>query len=106
MREVAPKVRCPTLVFHAKEDPCFPFDEGRLLASLIPNAQFVALESKNHLLIKQDPAWPKFVAAVRAFLKQDPLQPRHSFDQLDGLDPAAVEHQLHRIVVKWPSILS
>src|SRR6185295_481229 len=30
VRETAPKVQCPTLVFHAKEDPCFPFEEGRL----------------------------------------------------------------------------
>ena len=69
IRPLVSQVKAPTLVLHSRDDEAVPFEEGRLLASLIPNAQFVALESKNHLLIKQDPAWPKFVAAVRAFLQ-------------------------------------
>ncbi|HSC96225.1 MAG TPA: alpha/beta fold hydrolase [Burkholderiales bacterium] len=72
VREVAPKVRCPTLVFHAKEDPCFPFDEGRLLASLIPNARFVPLQSKNHLPFETEAAWPAFLSELRTFLPGQP----------------------------------
>jgi pimeloyl-ACP methyl ester carboxylesterase/DNA-binding CsgD family transcriptional regulator len=77
VREAAPKIRCPTLVFHAREDPCFPFEEGRLLASLIPNARFVPLPSKNHLPFETEAAWPAFLAEFRAFLpapipKSDP----------------------------------
>ena len=68
VREAAPKVQCPTLVFHAKEDPCFPFEEGRLLASLIPNARFIPLPSKNHLPFETEAAWPVFLAELRAFL--------------------------------------
>lgn len=68
VREAAPKVQCPTLVFHAKEDPCFPFEEGRLLASLIPNARFVPLPSKNHLPFETEAAWPVFLSELRAFL--------------------------------------
>lgn len=68
LRESAPKVRCPTLVFHAKDDPCFPFEEGRLLASLIPNARFIPLESKNHLPFETEAAWPVFLSEFRAFL--------------------------------------
>lgn len=68
VREAAPKIRCPTLAFHAKEDPCFPFEEGRLLASLIPNARFIPLPSKNHLPFETEPAWPAFLAELRAFL--------------------------------------
>jgi pimeloyl-ACP methyl ester carboxylesterase/DNA-binding CsgD family transcriptional regulator len=67
-RDAAPKVRCPTLVFHAKEDPCFPFEEGRLLASLIPNARFVPLASKNHLPFETEAAWPVFLSELRAFV--------------------------------------
>ena len=66
--EVAPKVRCPTLVFHAVDDPCFPFEEGRLLASLIPDARLVPLPSKNHLPFETERAWPMFLAELRAFL--------------------------------------
>ena len=71
IRYLAPQVTVPTLVLHSREDEAVPFEEGRLLASLIPNAQFVALESKNYLLIEQETAWPKFVAAVRGFLGSD-----------------------------------
>jgi pimeloyl-ACP methyl ester carboxylesterase len=68
VRDAAPKVRCPTLVFHAKDDPCFPFEEGRLLASLIPNARLIPLESKNHLPFETEAAWPVFLSELRAFL--------------------------------------
>ena len=71
VRDLAPQITVPTLVLHSREDEAVPFEEGRLLASLIPKAQFVALESKNHLLTKQEAAWPKFVAAVRGFLVED-----------------------------------
>jgi pimeloyl-ACP methyl ester carboxylesterase/DNA-binding CsgD family transcriptional regulator len=71
VRHLAPQIRVPTLVVHAREDAGVPFEEGRLLASLIPNAQFVALESKNHLLTKDEPAWQKFCEAVRSFLSDD-----------------------------------
>lgn len=71
IRDLAPQITAPTLVLHSREDEAVPFEEGRLLASLIPKAQFVALESKNHLLTEQEAAWPKFVAAVRGFLSND-----------------------------------
>jgi pimeloyl-ACP methyl ester carboxylesterase len=71
VRHLAPQIKVPALVLHSREDEAVPFEEGRLLASLIPNAQFVALESKNHLLTEQEPAWPKFVAAFRSFLSND-----------------------------------
>lgn len=71
VRALAPLVTVPTLVLHPREDSGVPFEEGRLLASLIPNAQFVALESRNHLMTEREPAWQKFIAAFRSFLKQD-----------------------------------
>ena len=71
IRDLAPQITVPTLVLHSREDEAVPFEEGRLLASLIPKAQFIALESKNHLLTEQEAAWPKFVAAVRGFLSDN-----------------------------------
>ena len=68
VREAAPRVQCPTLVFHAKEDPCFPFEEGRLLASLIPGARLIPLASRNHLPFETEAAWPVFLSELRAFL--------------------------------------
>ncbi len=71
VRQLAPQIQAPTLIFHSYEDEAVPFNEGRLLASLIPNAQFVALESKNHLLTENEPAWQKFLTAFRNFLSGD-----------------------------------
>jgi pimeloyl-ACP methyl ester carboxylesterase/DNA-binding CsgD family transcriptional regulator len=68
VRELAKQIRVPTRVTHSREDEGVPFTEGRLLASLIPNAQFIALESKNHLLTESEPAWEKLRTAIRSFL--------------------------------------
>ena len=66
--EFAPRVRAPTLVAHARDDALVPFAEGRLMATLIPGARFLALESANHVLLADEPAWPAFLAEVRSFL--------------------------------------
>lgn len=66
--ELAPRVRAPTLVAHARDDALVPFAEGRLMATLIPGARFLALESANHVLLADEPAWPAFLAEVRSFL--------------------------------------
>jgi len=71
VRNLATQITVPTLVLHSHEDEAVPFEEGRLLASLIPKARFVALESKNHLLTEQEAAWQKFVEAVRGFLGEE-----------------------------------
>jgi pimeloyl-ACP methyl ester carboxylesterase len=63
-----PHVRVPTLVLHCRGDAVQPFDEGRRLAAGIPGAHFVALDGRNHLLLEDEPAWPRFLDEVRAFL--------------------------------------
>jgi pimeloyl-ACP methyl ester carboxylesterase/DNA-binding CsgD family transcriptional regulator len=68
VRGLAPQVRAPTLVTHARGDARIPFEEGRLLASLIPGAQLVPLETRNHILLPSDPAFAAFFAALREFL--------------------------------------
>lgn len=66
--EEAKKVTVPTLVLHSRKDACIPFEEGRHLATLIPEARFIPLESKNHILLEQEPAWDRFLAEVRSFI--------------------------------------
>jgi len=70
VQSLAPKVACPTLVLHARNDARVPFEEGRLIASLIPGARFVPLEGRNHILVENEPAWGQLVAALRAFLPE------------------------------------
>src|SRR5688572_3529426 len=43
-------VRTPTLILHARGDEAVPIAEARLLASGIPGAEFVELDSRNHIL--------------------------------------------------------
>ena len=66
--DLARAVRCPTLVLHARHDAIVPYDEGKLMASLIPGAEFVTLDSANHVILKDEPAWSQLVAELRRFL--------------------------------------
>jgi DNA-binding CsgD family transcriptional regulator len=66
--EVAKLISTPTLVLHARDDALAPYSEGRLLATLIPGARFVPLESRNHVLLAGDPAFAAFRREVEAFL--------------------------------------
>ena len=66
--DLLPKVTAPTIVFHCIHDRLVPFDHGRRLAAWIPNAQFVQLDSENHALLADEPAWTKFVDEMEAFL--------------------------------------
>jgi len=66
--ELLPQVSVPTIVFHAIHDNLVPFDQGRRLAAAIPNAKFVPLESANHALLANEPAWAKFVSHAEDFL--------------------------------------
>lgn len=63
-----PRVRVPTLVVHSRDDAAVPFDEGRRLAAGIPDARFLALDSRNHLPLAHEPAWARFVDEARRFL--------------------------------------
>jgi DNA-binding winged helix-turn-helix (wHTH) protein/pimeloyl-ACP methyl ester carboxylesterase len=65
---LAPQVSVPTLVLGARREPERMFDQSRVLAGLIPGSRLVALDSANHLLPEQDPAWPQFLAEIDAFL--------------------------------------
>lgn len=68
VRELAREVRCPTLVIHARGDALVPYAKGQLMAALIPGAEFVTLDSTNHVIIEDEPAWQRVVAELRRFL--------------------------------------
>jgi pimeloyl-ACP methyl ester carboxylesterase len=58
----------PTLILHSREDSVIPFEAGRILARHIDGARFVALDSRNHLVLAQEPAWSTMVEHIREFL--------------------------------------
>lgn len=71
VRHLLPQVAAPTLVAHAQADAIIPFESGRFMARAIPGAHFLALDSANHLLLEEEPAWARFVAEARGFLGGD-----------------------------------
>ena len=84
VRSRLPHLRVPTLVLHARDDAIVPYSEGQDYASLIRGARFVTLDSKNHLLLEEEPAFRVFIKQVRTFLA-------HPCDESDAeLAPAAV----------------
>ena len=62
------EVRAPTLVLHARGDAVAPIAEGHILAAGIPGAQFIELDSKNHILLENEPAWERFCDEVLEFM--------------------------------------
>jgi pimeloyl-ACP methyl ester carboxylesterase/DNA-binding winged helix-turn-helix (wHTH) protein len=67
--ELLHEVNIPTLVIHSVGDAVAPLSEGKILATRIPNAQFVTLDSKNHMTLENEPAFQRFLRSVRSFLK-------------------------------------
>lgn len=107
VREAAGELRCPALVLHARGDRRVPFEEGRIMAALIPDVRFVPLETENHVLLEGEPAYRQFFEALRAFLPASAkgsvrqafasLTPREA-EVLEriarGLDNSRIAHEL------------
>jgi pimeloyl-ACP methyl ester carboxylesterase/DNA-binding CsgD family transcriptional regulator len=74
--DLLPKVQAPTLVLHARDDGVVPVKEGRRIAASIPDAQFVELPGKNHVMLADEPGWPLFQDAVLDFLGVAPAPER------------------------------
>jgi pimeloyl-ACP methyl ester carboxylesterase/DNA-binding CsgD family transcriptional regulator len=70
-RNLLPQIGLPTLVLHSRGDQATEFKKGRYLAAHIPGARFVTLDSDNHIVLGDEPAWPVFVREVEAFLAPD-----------------------------------
>ena len=72
VRPLCAQLDKPTLVMHAVGDAMIAFECGRTLASMIPRARFVPLDSRNHVLLANEPAWGVFLDEVRSFLAEEP----------------------------------
>jgi pimeloyl-ACP methyl ester carboxylesterase/DNA-binding CsgD family transcriptional regulator len=62
------RVTCPTLVLHTRGDMCAPFDEGLYLASSIPGARLVPLETKSHVPTPGEPSFDRVIEEMGRFV--------------------------------------
>ncbi len=107
----ASEVEVPTLVLHSRGDLRVSFAEGRLLASLIPGARLVQLDSDNHLPLEKEPAWQVLLAEMMEFLQATPeptFKPKGSWAALlmtDIVDStkmvSAIGDEAWTHVIRW-----
>jgi pimeloyl-ACP methyl ester carboxylesterase len=69
--KAAESLDLPTLVLHARGDTRIPFEQGVQLATRIRGRRLVPLDSRNHLLRPDEPAWAELLREVEAFLAED-----------------------------------
>jgi len=83
----------PTLVLHSRGDQMNKFAHSRHLAAHIPGARLVALESNNHIVLADEPAWPVFMREMTRFIAPDRASgPTAVEDNLDAvLSPRELE---------------
>jgi pimeloyl-ACP methyl ester carboxylesterase/DNA-binding CsgD family transcriptional regulator len=89
--EQAGRVSSPTLVLHGHGDEMVPYAEGRLLATSIPGARLVPLESRNHILLANEPAWPAFLKELNAFLGTAPATTPLLLEELSAREREVLE---------------
>lgn len=87
--ELLPAIKVPTLVIHSRDDHMIDFDNGRHLATSIDGARLVALDSANHIVLGDEPAWPVFLAEVTEFLAPE----REASRQQSGLAPGVLSQR-------------
>lgn len=68
VRHRLPQLDVPTLVFHARGDLRVGMEQAIELASLIPGASLVTLDSDNHILRSNEPATEEVIERIRTFL--------------------------------------
>jgi DNA-binding NarL/FixJ family response regulator len=74
-----------------------PFEEGRIVAGLIPGARFVPIEGRNHVLLEGEPAFAEVFSALNEFLRSGarPAQGTTAFPDLTPREREILELVAH-----------
>lgn len=72
--DMLPKIGCPTLVLHSRDDASVPVQEGRVIAARIRGARFVELPSRSHMVTPGDHAWELYVTEFSRFMGWEQAQ--------------------------------
>lgn len=69
--DAAEALDLPTLILHARDELRIPFAQSVTLASRIRGSRLVPLDSRNHLVRPDEPAWGHLMREIDAFLAED-----------------------------------
>jgi pimeloyl-ACP methyl ester carboxylesterase len=84
VRDLARKIRAPTLVVHTRGDQIVPLESGRELAAMIPGARMVVIEGRDHIPVPGDGEVEQIVPAVASFLDEDLQQQKSKASTMPG----------------------
>ncbi len=65
---LAEQVQAPTLIIHPRGEMIIPLAAGREVATRIPDAHFLMLDSSSHVIVQGDSAWDRVRTAIDDFL--------------------------------------
>lgn len=94
IRDSAARLACPALLLHSRGCLRVPFEEGRILAGLIPDARLIPLDTANDILLAKEPSFERFFQEIRAFLPRAAGggSSRECFAQLTARETDILEH--------------
>ena len=76
-REVFSRIRVPTLVMHCREDRIMNFEEGRIIASIVPGATLLPFPTRTHYFPIDDDVTRQMTDAIDRFTgESQPVRPR------------------------------
>lgn len=70
-----PQIKAPTLVLAARHDRALRPGQAAEMAAAIPDARLVVLESENHILLADEPAWQVFISEISDFVDEGRVTP-------------------------------
>jgi pimeloyl-ACP methyl ester carboxylesterase len=71
VREAAAQLTLPTLILHPCEDARIPFSQSVAHASRIRGSRLVPLDSRNHLMRADEPAWAHALREIEDLLAEE-----------------------------------
>ncbi len=72
--DLLPDIRTPTLILHSRQDAVQPLEQGLELAQKIKDAQLHILESRNHVILEQEPEWDRLFDCLIGFTEEMALR--------------------------------
>ncbi|MBX3540028.1 MAG: alpha/beta fold hydrolase [Chelatococcus sp.] len=67
------RLSVPTLVAHSRDDGIQPLEQGYRLATRIRQAEFLMLESRNHVILPEEKAWGALFEGIERFVLEADL---------------------------------